>query len=79
VLRIILEFHNVVRIVIAAHQMRLRAAAHAANVFHCVQHIPACYRQLTEPASEECGERMCAEAARPYWAGIKTTVEPAPF
>jgi hypothetical protein len=33
--------------------MSLCAAAHAANMFHCLQHKPACYLQLAESASLE--------------------------
>jgi len=41
-LRIILEFHDVVVAVVAAHQMRLRATPHPAYLFQCRQHARLC-------------------------------------
>jgi hypothetical protein len=41
-LRIILEFYDVTGAVIAAHQVRLRAAAHATDMLYRQRHGSAC-------------------------------------
>jgi len=42
-LRIVLKFYDVAGVVITTHQVRLRAAAHAADVLYCQRHGTACY------------------------------------
>ena len=51
-LRIVLEFYDVAGAVIAAHQVRLRAAAHATDVLYCQRHGSACYAAFRNGSSE---------------------------
>jgi hypothetical protein len=49
---IILEFHYVVRIIVAPHEMRLRAAFHAPDMFNGQFH-----RWLRDKSQDEIGDK----------------------